>query len=216
MLPYINIHTHTQADRSVSGNISVASYRLGSGDVLPPEPFTAGIHPWDAGRKNMGELLQELEELNIIAVGEIGLDYARGRETKKEQEAILRPQLYAAVERGLPVVLHCVKAFEDMMNILKGYPVPNVIFHGYTGSLQQTRRLIEAGYCVSAGPVSLLSSKTVQSLRTLPKERLFLETDCSDTSIEEVYSHASEALGLPLQTLKQDIYDNYNRLFTNL
>lgn len=93
MLPYVNIHTHRQT---------------GSGIELR----TAGVHPWDAATQDAATLGQRLG--GAQAVGETGLDFVRGAD-RAAQLSALRTQLRLARERGLPVVLHCVRAFEPLM-----------------------------------------------------------------------------------------------------
>ena len=96
MLPYVNIHTHRPT---------------GSGIELR----TAGVHPWDAATQDAATLGQRLG--GAQAVGETGLDFVRGAD-RAAQLSALRTQLRLARERGLPVVLHCVRAFEPLMREL--------------------------------------------------------------------------------------------------
>lgn len=215
--PYIDIHSHNMSALSMPGRIILHSYRLGSGDPLPEAPLSMGIHPWDAGGTDEApRLLAELSGCAVAAVGEIGLDYSHGRGKMQIQEALFRSQLAIAAERHLPVIIHCVRAFEEAFSILKEYRLPGVIFHGYIGSRQQTARVTEAGYYVSAGSASLHSPKTLGSLGIVPREQLFLETDNSGLQIEDIYSAASAALEIPLQDLRQGIYQNFKRLFPSL
>ena len=73
---------------------------------------TAGVHPWDAATQDAATLGQRLG--GAQAVGETGLDFVRGAD-RAAQLSALRTQLRLARERGLPVVLHCVRAFEPVM-----------------------------------------------------------------------------------------------------
>lgn len=214
MDPYIDIHSHDDSMHSLPERIVLHSYRLGSDEPLPEHPFSAGIHPWDAGRVvGLPALLHELAICAAVAVGETGLDYAKGRQEANIQEELFRSQLEIASQRNLPVIIHCVRAFEQTLSILKDYRLTGVIFHGYIGSPQQTTRVIDAEYHISAGNISFRSPKTVTSLRTAPLDRLFLETDDSGLPIEALYSTASEILELPLTELRHRIYQNFKKLF---
>ena len=93
---YVNIHTHRPAGRGI-------------------ELRTVGIHPWDAGRIPVASLLP-LDE-TAQAIGETGLDFARPV-PKEVQYAAFRAQLELARQYGLPVVLHCVRAFDEVMREL--------------------------------------------------------------------------------------------------
>ena len=143
MIPYTNIHTHRPPTLEPKECIGISSFRLGYDSVLPPAPFSAGIHPWDATEAyhRLPELLQQLKRCGAAAVGEIGLDHASGRRNESCQTTVLTAQLQSASALRLPVIIHCVKAFELLMELLAAYSLPAVIFHGYTGSPQQTERL---------------------------------------------------------------------------
>jgi TatD DNase family protein len=210
MTPYVNIHSHRAGD---PGTITVCSHRLGTGDPTPPAPYSAGIHPWDADAiTDLRPQYEFLRHADMAAVGEIGLDYIKGVDRERQKE-IFAAQLEIASERGLPVIIHCVKAFEDVMSLLGRHPAVTAVFHGYTGSREQTARLINSGHCISLGEVSLRSAKTVVSAKNIPLDRLFLETDDRVAAIEQVYETASSALDIPLAKLKERIYDNYSTLF---
>ena len=151
--------------------------------------------------------------MRAAAVGEIGLDHASGRRNESCQTTVLTAQLQSASALRLPVIIHCVKAFELLMELLAAYSLPAVIFHGYTGSPQQTERLFAAGYYLSVGPISLRSPKTEASLREAPLHRLFIETDDSDVPIEQMYTAVGALLNIPVPELKADIYQNFKTVF---
>lgn len=192
MLPYVNIHTHRPT---------------GSGIELR----TAGVHPWDAATQDAATLGQRLG--GAQAVGETGLDFVRGAD-RAAQLSALRTQLRLARERGLPVVLHCVRAFEPLMRELAASEPRAVIFHGFIGSPEQARQALAKGYCLSFGERTFASPKTLAALRGTPLSQLFLETDDSPVPIEEIYARAAEAKGVPEEELQRAILDNYKRIFT--
>ena len=191
MLPYVNIHTHRPT---------------GSGIELRTE----GVHPWDADMQDVATLGERLG--NAQAVGETGLDFVRGPAREAQFEA-LRTQLRLARERGLPVVLHCVKAFEPLMRELAECEPRAVIFHGFIGSPEQARQALDRGYCLSFGERTFASPKTLAALRETPLPQLFLETDDSPVPIAEIYARAAEAKGIPVEELQRAALDNYNRIF---
>lgn len=187
MLPYVNIHTHRPT---------------GSGIELR----TAGVHPWDAATQDAATLGQRLG--GAQAVGETGLDFVRGAD-RAAQLSALRTQLRLARERGLPVVLHCVRAFEPLMRELAASEPRAVIFHGFIGSPEQARQALAKGYCLSFGERTFASPKTLAALRGTPLSQLFLETDDSPVPIAEIYARAAEAKGVPEEVLQRAILDNY-------
>lgn len=109
---FVNIHTHRPTGRGI-------------------ELRTAGIHPWDADKEDIAAL--GTLPADVQAIGETGLDYARGA-GRQQQLAAFRAQLALARDRQLPVVLHCVRAFEPVMLELAAREPRAVIFHGFIGS----------------------------------------------------------------------------------
>ena len=194
--PYVNIHTHRPAGRDV-------------------ELRTWGIHPWQAGEVDPARLTLPLPPPEgTQAAGEIGLDFARGID-RTRQEELLRRQLAWAEEAALPVVLHCVRAFEPMMRILGDYTLRGVIFHGFIGSPEQAREALRRGYRLSFGLQTFRSPKTLRALQSLPLEAIFLETDDDPADIETVYARAAEVLGMEVGPLREQLYRNYEKLFCN-
>lgn len=179
---------------------------------------TAGIHPWDAGADTtqaLQQLAAALDAGDAQAVGEIGLDYARADtpQQRDAQAALFRAQLALACERRLPVVLHCVKAFEPTMRMLREQEPRAVIFHGFIGSPEQACRALDRGHCLSFGERSFSSPRTVEALRSTPLPQLFFETDESEASVKTIYMRAATLLGLDIETLKRATTDNYRRIF---
>lgn len=206
MTRYVNIHAHR----------------------LPREEEiglrTVGIHPWDAeraaGLPEIAGLLEVTglqgaglpEAAGIQAVGEIGLDFAKGP-AHEVQAAALRAQLRMACERGLPVVLHCVRAFEPLMRELAVCEPRAVIFHGFIGSPQQARQALGRGYYLSFGVRTFASPRSIEALRATPSDRLFLETDEDPAPIAAVYEEVARLRGETVDALCAATYGNYERLF---
>ena len=189
MSRYIDIHTHRPT-------------------ALHIEPQAVGIHPWMAEKEAFDEAIFD----NAVAIGEIGLDFACdvNRDT---QERVFRTQLAQAEKINLPVILHCVRAFEPIMKILAEYSLRAVIFHGFIGSVQQAKRAIDAGYYLSFGPNTFRSPKTIAALQSTPDDRLFAETDDSGEAIENVYSRIAQTRGISVEELRVTIENNYNKIF---
>lgn len=171
---------------------------------------TVGLHPWQAEH---GQLPTEEEVIGADAVGEIGLDKACGVDFER-QKALFVKQLELAERHEKPVILHCVRAFEEVMNCLEKHTLRAVIFHGFTGSLEQAMRAVKKGYYLSFGARTERSRKTVEALRATPLERLFVETDESPVVLEELYQTIAFLRGVGSEELKQATANNYTRIFT--
>ena len=191
MLPYVNIHTHRPT---------------GSGIELRTE----GVHPWDADMQLVATLGERLSDAQ--AVGETGLDFVHGPSREVQTEA-LRAQLRLARERELPVVLHCVRAFEPLIRELAACEPRAVIFHGFIGSPEQARQAVAKGYYLSFGERTFASRKTLEALREVPSDRLFFETDDSPAAIETIYARAAEVRRTTVEKLRRATAENYRRLF---
>ena len=169
-----------------------------------------GIHP----REAEGAHLPAFVEQGVDAIGEIGLDYACNA-NREEQQRVFEEQLAVAERENLPVVLHCVRAFEPVMRTLARYRLRAVIFHGFIGSVQQMQRAVGAGYFLSFGERTFRSPKTVEALLRTPPERLFFETDDSGAKIEEILHIFAEILHVNTADLIRITNENYERIFQN-
>ncbi|MCD7780481.1 MAG: TatD family hydrolase [Candidatus Gastranaerophilales bacterium] len=141
-----------------------------------------GIHPSEfqtfneESEKNIYELAKNKK---IIAIGEIGLDYHYGADTKEQQKNIFSKQLEIARELNLPVIIHDREAHDDTFNILKNFKLKNVIFHCFSGSPEFAEKCINAGYYIGIGGVVTFKNAIdlKESTKIIPIEKILLETD---------------------------------------
>ena len=193
MCPFVDIHTHCFTGCCI-------------------EPRALGIHPWQAADQNVEFAVTDAMFADADAVGETGLDFACGAD-RVAQERLFRLHLDAAQRLCLPVVLHCVRAFEPVMNILREYRLRTAIFHGFIGSEQQAARAVGRGYYLSFGPATTRSPRTVAALRSVPLERIFAETDDTGADIADVYEMICRVRGVEMETLKERLVQNYYDIF---
>lgn len=144
-----------------------------------------GIHPWNAipptdeVRRRLAQLARRK---HVVAIGEIGLDYARSPETKEIQGELLVYELSLARETGLPVSIHCREAHQDMMNILRreiGSGLKGAI-HGFSGDSAALKDWLDLGFYVSIGVRGFVLNETpplLAAVRDIPLGRLLTETD---------------------------------------
>jgi TatD DNase family protein len=140
-----------------------------------------GIHPHDATQCTP-ETLRRLQQLasqpDVVAIGEIGLDYYRNLCPRQAQQRAFRLQLQLAVQLQLPVIIHCRDAYDDLLTILSEYPVRGVL-HCFSGELHHAQRAVEMGWFLGIGGV--VTFKNAHTLREVvqqtPLENLLLETD---------------------------------------
>jgi len=143
--------------------------------------YSVGVHPWNAGAFDMAELEKSACNPLVKAIGETGLDALRGPSVDV-QEAVFRRHVELSERLGLPLIIHCVKAFDRLIAIRKEIkPSQTWIIHGFRGKPQQARQLLDAGFHLSLGP-----KFNTETARIIPAERLHIETDDSDVDISEV------------------------------
>ncbi|KAF5450564.1 hypothetical protein F2P56_030899 [Juglans regia] len=148
-----------------------------------------GLHPWYVAERtpNWFNTLKEcLESTPSAAVGEIGLDKgSRGKEIDfSDQIDVFRQQLELARELNKPVSVHCVRAFGDLLQIMKSigsFPA-GVILHSYLGSAELVPEFAKLGayFSFSGYLMSLEARKAKKMLRAVPSERILLESDAPD------------------------------------
>lgn len=191
----------------------------------------AGIHPEEAGAVPDGweqQLLQLLADPHIVAVGEIGLDYHFKEGVPREvQRSLFERQILLANQRGLPVIIHDRDAHGDTMELLRRHRPAGVI-HCFSGSAEMAAEAVRLGlYIGIGGSVTFKNARVpVEVVRSLPQDRLLLETDCpylapvpyrgrrnDSTLIPRVAEKIAEIRGEPPQDILNDAKRNAERLF---
>jgi len=170
---------------------------------------TVGIHPHDAKSADAGAL-EELKRLGrrekVVAVGETGLDFHYNFSKQPDQRRIFVAHLGIARELRLPVIIHSRNAFEETMEILDrdGGGLKGVVFHCFSGSAEEAKRVLERGYYVSfTGVVTFKNAeKTREAARIVPLDRLMVETDCPYMSPEPVRSQKPNEPALMVHTAR--------------
>lgn len=154
-----------------------------------------GIHP-----ENCEEDPKELEIIlednknnkKIVAIGEIGLDYYYGKETRDRQLEIFDYQLSIAEKYNLPVVIHSREATLDTINMLKNHKVSGVI-HCFSGSKETAMEYIKLGMYIGVGGVmTFKNSKLDEIIKEIPLEKIVLETDSPYLTPEPFRKYSNE------------------------
>ena len=144
-----------------------------------------GLHPEDV-KEDYKEVLekmhQEIGNYNWIAIGEVGLDYYWSREFEKEQLDAFEQQVQWSIETQLPLMLHCRKAQNEMVKIIRRYEqeLPGGVFHCFTGNQHEATELLQFDkFVLGIGGVSTFKkSHLAEDLAAVvPMDRIVLETD---------------------------------------
>ena len=156
-----------------------------------------GIHPMRAAGCS-DEALRRLSRVagESVAIGEIGLDYTYGDVPREVQQQAFRAQLRLAVAAGLPVLIHCRKAFQDLLLILREEGADRVggVMHAFSGSPEVATECIGLGFVISiAGTVTYGNAvRPVEMVRQIALEHLVLETDAPDMTPEPYRGRPNE------------------------
>ncbi len=147
-----------------------------------------GLHPVyldEHGADDLKLLAQRLAcESDVVAVGEIGLDFFIADLDRQAQIALFEAQLAIAANVDLPVILHVRKAHEQVLSILKRFRPKGGIVHAFNGSLEQAQQYIDLGFKLGFGGMITYerASKLRGLAKQLPLECMVLETDAPDMS----------------------------------
>lgn len=179
--------------------------------------FTIGMHPWwtesrpDQAQK--ASLRQLLSQPACLAMGEMGLDNLKGPALSLQME-ILSDLLEIAAEMQKPVIIHCVRAFDQLIQLKKAFPsIHNWCIHGYGRHAQLAKQLTREGFYLSLMP-GFPDHKYAEIIKTIPLDRFFLETDSMpDVAIDEIYFRISKIMGWDLEHLCSQINQNAHAFF---
>lgn len=211
----IDIHSH-----QVKSEVSIRILNIFAQD-LPflndKSYYSAGLHPWHIEQVNPEECLESIElaagQKNMLAVGECGLDRSTTGDFAM-QEFYFRKQTEIAQKHSKPLIIHCVRAFPELIKIKKETKsnIPWII-HGFHGNQQTALQLTGHDFYFSVGETLLTDQRKKDILKLLPADRLFLETDDGKTSISGIYSLAAQILNTSHENLIAIVLENFKHLF---
>jgi len=213
---FIDIHSHS----SIS-NANICIYNLydfvNISNFKPNLAFSAGIHPWFIDN-NWEKKLTYLENLlstnKLLAIGECGID----RKTDKDltlQKLIFTKQALLSEKYKKTLIIHCVKAFNELFEVLKINKISQaIIFHGFINKPKLAEIIINEGYYISFGASLIKNNKnSIETIKNIPKNMIFLETDDTEINIIDIYKTASKILKIPIDELSEQIKLNFNKIF---
>jgi TatD DNase family protein len=210
---FINAHTHVQI---YDAYIELVSLEPGSHER--PRYFSMGIHPWRVSGDDLHEKLAELKFVagaaNCLAIGECGLDKLSKADFALQEQAFTE-QIKIANELKKPLVVHCVKAFNELLNCLnKADNKMPVVVHGFNNNENIAAMLAREGCYLSFGRALLgFDSNASRAIRHVGRKKFFLETDDADISIKYIYRKAAELLGVGEEILTEQVKANFREVF---
>ena len=158
---------------------------------VPRVLATAGIHPHEAQLADQAALAK-LEDLlanpNVLAVGEIGLDYYYDHSPRPQQKQAFAQQMEVAAAKRRPIIIHCrpsdgsSNAWDDTLDMIESAWVPTNlggILHCFTGEWEHARRALDCGFLISfAGNITFPRAENIREVAAkVPLDRMLIETD---------------------------------------
>jgi len=143
----------------------------------------AGLHPAYVTDKNDEEIdlvLNNLNNYDCVAVGEIGIDLYWEKKFLNEQKIVFEKQIQIALDYNLPIVIHCREAFEHIYQILLKFSNKNLkgVFHCFTGNEEQARKIIDLNFKLGIGGVVTFKNGGLDKfLKKIDLKNIVLETD---------------------------------------
>ena len=198
-----DIHTHSAAT-----NDDITAI-VNSGESTTPEATncSVGLHPWlvdNDWAQRMPAITAAAETAQVKAIGECGIDLTKGSADEQTQIAALRSHIELSKKLKKPLILHIVKGQEAIMRLRKEYaPTQAWIIHGFRGKPQQAQQYISAGFHLSYG-----SRFNKEALAATPIDRLFVESDESDTPLEDIYRAIADCLNISTEELAISVERN--------
>ncbi len=226
----IDVHTHKDGAREAPASPGLRSLTLAEASglfknltdggafdtgwkpALLQGLFSVGFHPWELGATGPSaeewEVFERIAERpEVVAIGECGLDLLKGPVLAVQMNAFKR-QAETASRLGKPLIIHCVKGYEQVMALKKELkPEVAWIIHGFRGKASVARMLVKAGFYLSIG-----EKFNPDALTEIPRDRLLVETDESELPIEEILTRVAEALGEDPAELSKTIEETVKRV----
>lgn len=205
-----DIHTHRQ------GQIH-SIFQAGKSILAEGISVSMGIHPWDLASNwetDFEKIKREAAQNPcVLAIGEAGFDRLKGPEISLQKSAFYAQASWAAT-LGIPLILHCVKSHDLLLEYLKSSKNPPcIIWHGWNQKPELVRQLLPFPIFFSFGKHILHpGSNAAKWLAACPIDRVFFETDDSELKIESIYQAASLILQLPEARLAEQVIANWNAI----
>ena len=198
-----------------------------------------GLHPeevradWQQQLAAIKSLLPTLTEgaAGVTAIGEVGLDFYWSREFEREQMEAFEQQVQWSVETHLPLMIHCRKAQNEMVHILKRYAreLPGGVFHCFTGNKQEAAELLQfERFVLGVGGVLTFKKSHLPEVlpAVVPLDRIVLETDSpymapvpkrgqrnEPAYAAHVLSKMAQSYGISEEQLARQTCENVGRVF---
>lgn len=194
--------------------------RVSDYEVVYP---SVGVMPYELeGYQEVMELIRR-ERGRIVAIGEVGLDYYRGRETKDIQRRVFAEFIRLARELDLPLIIHSRSAGKYAIDLLRSEGAERVIMHAFDGAASHAERGAQLGFMFSIPPSVARSAQKQKLVKRVPLENLLLESDAPvlapvpgevnvPANVRVSAEWVSRLKGVPLEKVEEKTTENALRI----
>ncbi len=187
---------------------------------------TVGVHPHDT--KDGFDRIAELAKQDVVAIGEVGLDYYYDHSPRDVQIVALESQIQTALDNNLPIIFHVRDSFDDFWPLFDNFHGIRGELHSFTDTQVNLDRAFERNLYVGVNGISTFTKDSQQQkmYATIPLERMLLETDApfltpaphrgtinQPAFVSEVAKHHAAIRGIDIDIVAQATTANANSLF---
>ncbi|MCX6333325.1 MAG: TatD family hydrolase [Bacteroidia bacterium] len=218
---YIDIHNH--GANAVPGIFTIET--LMAHENREPEnikglTYSFGIHPWHLDENSHDHLIScviiNAVNPDVALIGEAGFDRIKGPSLELQRKTF-EEQVKIAKEHKKPMVIHCVRAWDDLLQEHKKLkPQMPWLVHGFRGKPDLAQQLVSKGMYISFWFDFVMKPEAIPLLKSVPKERFFLETDGAGINIMDIYNKVSDDLDISVEELKRTMFLNFNQFFKGI
>lgn len=207
----IDFHTHKR--RFPDAGMEIISVHPGRHERTPW--YTTGYHPWwrDGllGEEELGWLHENLQDPGCLAIGECGMDKLKGPGLSLQKQIFIQ-QVEVANAWNSPVVVHCVRAFHEVLDVHQSLAKTPWVIHGFVRNKTLAKQVLDRGIYLSLAPTKQPVATFEETLKYVPLDRIFLETDSETTwNIRERYQFFARLRYMVEEDLEKHIVDNLTK-----
>lgn len=218
---YLDIHNH--GVRKEGCVVSMTPDEFVQYGESGPGFVSIGLHPWDLESRTLEQQFAMVESAVsrnlVVAVGECGVDRRKSTFSIQDQLRVFERHVVLAESYNLPVIIHSVRAFADIVSVRKRHKKTPWMIHGFIGNRQEIAQCERHEIRLSPGIALLrmngiLDHPLLGLLKEMNRDMLYLETDgVRSVRIDSIYSLVSERLECSVEDLQNQILMNFYRDF---
>jgi TatD DNase family protein len=186
----------------------------------------SGEYPLKENKFDIDEEIKFIEKnkKNIVAIGEVGLDYFWIKDKQKEQKELFEKMISLAEKLNKPIIVHSRKAEQDCVDILECSKLKKIIMHCFSGKKTLVKKVIDNNWFLTI-PTNVVKSFQFQdNVKVIPITQIFCETDApyltpfkdkrnEPAFVAEAYKKVAEIKGMEFEEVVKNVYMNWQRVF---